>query len=40
MPELPDVDDDPHCPRCGAALEHDTIAGRTTWWCPADQPEP
>ena len=25
------------CPRCGAALERDTVGGRTTWWCPVDQ---
>ncbi len=31
-------DEDPHCPRCGTALRRDTIAGRTTWWCPEDQP--
>jgi formamidopyrimidine-DNA glycosylase len=28
------------CPRCGAALERATIGGRTTWWCPRDQPGP
>jgi formamidopyrimidine-DNA glycosylase len=27
------------CPRCGADLERDTIAGRTTAWCPACQRE-
>ena len=26
------------CPRCGAALERDTIGGRTTYWCPVCQP--
>jgi formamidopyrimidine-DNA glycosylase len=26
------------CPRCGAALERDTIGGRTTFWCPRCQP--
>lgn len=26
------------CPRCGAPLERDTVGGRTTWWCPVDQP--
>jgi formamidopyrimidine-DNA glycosylase len=26
------------CPRCGTALERDTIGGRTTYWCPACQP--
>jgi formamidopyrimidine-DNA glycosylase len=27
-----------HCPRCGTALVRDTVGGRTTWWCPVDQP--
>ena len=27
-----------HCPRCGAALERATVGGRTTYWCPRDQP--
>jgi formamidopyrimidine-DNA glycosylase len=27
------------CPRCGAPLERATIGGRTTFWCPVDQPE-
>ena len=27
-----------HCPRCGTELERDTIGGRTTYWCPRDQP--
>ena len=26
------------CPRCGAAMERATIGGRTTYWCPAEQP--
>jgi formamidopyrimidine-DNA glycosylase len=26
------------CPRCGATLERATIGGRTTFWCPVDQP--
>jgi formamidopyrimidine-DNA glycosylase len=26
------------CPRCGTALERATIGGRTTYWCPRDQP--
>ena len=26
------------CPRCGTLLERDTIGGRTTYWCPRDQP--
>lgn len=25
------------CPRDGAALQHATVGGRTTWWCPAHQ---
>jgi len=25
------------CPRCGAALEHDRVGGRTTFWCPREQ---
>lgn len=25
---------DPHCPRCGKRLRRDTVAGRTTRWCP------
>lgn len=25
------------CPRCGAAMRRASIAGRTTWWCPAEQ---
>jgi formamidopyrimidine-DNA glycosylase len=27
------------CPRCGTALERDTIGGRTTYWCPVCQPD-
>jgi formamidopyrimidine-DNA glycosylase len=27
-----------HCPRCGTELARDTIGGRTTYWCPRDQP--
>jgi formamidopyrimidine-DNA glycosylase len=26
------------CPRCGATLERATIGGRTTYWCPREQP--
>ena len=29
---------DGHCPRCGTLLERRTIGGRTTYWCPRDQP--
>ncbi len=25
------------CPRCGAALERQSVGGRTTYWCPAGQ---
>jgi formamidopyrimidine-DNA glycosylase len=31
-------DPDPHCPRCGTALMHRRIGGRTSWWCPHCQP--
>jgi formamidopyrimidine-DNA glycosylase len=27
------------CPRCGTALQRDTIGGRTTYWCPTCQPD-
>jgi formamidopyrimidine-DNA glycosylase len=27
-----------HCPRCGAELQRATVGGRTTFWCPAEQP--
>ena len=27
-----------HCPKCGSALERDRVGGRTTFWCPKDQP--
>lgn len=38
---LTDVrDDDLRCPRCGAPLRSSTIAGRTSVWCPRDQPPP
>jgi formamidopyrimidine-DNA glycosylase len=26
------------CPRCGAPLERATVGGRTTFWCPREQP--
>jgi formamidopyrimidine-DNA glycosylase len=26
------------CPNCGTALERATVGGRTTFWCPRDQP--
>lgn len=32
--------EDPRCPRCGASLASGTIAGRSTRWCPAEQPDP
>ena len=25
------------CPRCGAPMQHGTVGGRTTWWCPREQ---
>ena len=25
------------CPRCGEPMRRDTVGGRTTWWCPAEQ---
>jgi formamidopyrimidine-DNA glycosylase len=28
------------CPRCGAALERARVGGRTTYWCPREQPAP
>jgi formamidopyrimidine-DNA glycosylase len=28
------------CPRCGTPLSRTIAAGRTTWFCPACQPEP
>jgi formamidopyrimidine-DNA glycosylase len=28
------------CPRCGTPLERITAAGRTTYFCPRDQPDP
>lgn len=31
-------DDGARCPRCGAALARDRMAGRTTVWCPNCQP--
>lgn len=33
-------EDDPRCPRCAAQLARSTIAGRTSRWCPQDQPDP
>ncbi len=28
------------CPRCGTELVRATVGGRTTWWCPQEQPGP
>jgi formamidopyrimidine-DNA glycosylase len=28
------------CPRCGAPLERTRVGGRTTYWCPREQPGP
>lgn len=30
-------EEDARCPRCGAALRHGRVAGRTAWWCPREQ---
>ena len=32
--------DEAACPRCGAPLASGTVAGRTAWWCTAEQSEP
>lgn len=32
--------EDARCPRCGAPLATGTIAGRTSRWCPEEQPDP
>jgi formamidopyrimidine-DNA glycosylase len=32
--------DEPRCPRCGSGLQRSTVGGRTTFWCPVEQPEP
>lgn len=34
----PDAAGDARCPRCGATLARDRMAGRTTIWCPRCQP--
>jgi formamidopyrimidine-DNA glycosylase len=26
------------CPRCGTPMQRATVGGRTTWWCPREQP--
>jgi formamidopyrimidine-DNA glycosylase len=26
-----------HCPRCGGSVRHDTVGGRSTYWCPREQ---
>lgn len=28
---------EPTCPRCGTALEKETVAGRSSFWCPKEQ---
>ncbi len=28
---------DASCPRCGAAMLHGTVGGRSTWWCSKEQ---
>ena len=36
---IPERRRDGACPRCGTAMARATIGGRTTYWCPACQPE-
>ena len=28
------------CPSCGAPMVRAQVGGRTTWWCPVEQPGP
>jgi formamidopyrimidine-DNA glycosylase len=35
---IPHRERDGHCPRCGTALRRETVGGRTTYWCPREQP--
>jgi formamidopyrimidine-DNA glycosylase len=35
---IPHRERDGYCPRCGTALRRDTVGGRTTYWCPREQP--
>ena len=37
---LPHRHEDGTCPKCGTELEKIEVSGRTTWFCPEDQPEP
>jgi formamidopyrimidine-DNA glycosylase len=32
------TEDDPRCPRCGSSLQRGRFGGRTTFWCPQEQP--
>lgn len=34
---FPERHADGHCPRDGARMRHDTVGGRSTWWCPSHQ---
>jgi len=34
---LPRREEGARCPRCGGALAHDHVAGRTAWYCPRCQ---
>jgi formamidopyrimidine-DNA glycosylase len=35
---IPHRERDGHCPRCGTALRREKVGGRTTYWCPREQP--
>jgi formamidopyrimidine-DNA glycosylase len=46
MPELPEVETGDviaarrpggTCPRRGAEMRHETVGGRSTWWCSREQ---
>lgn len=34
---FPERNPDGHCPADGEPMRHDTVGGRSTWWCPAHQ---
>jgi formamidopyrimidine-DNA glycosylase len=38
LPLVPHRQPGGHCPRDGTELRRDTVGGRTTYWCPIDQP--
>jgi formamidopyrimidine-DNA glycosylase len=35
---IPERRDGGRCPRCGSVLARGVVGGRTTYWCPTDQP--